>query len=258
MSCASIPYLITNNKILHIILWVIIEILNTKWDIAWPWLTYGNVMGNQWYLVQWYSYIGVYGGSIWVLIMSALFYSYWKKRKKIYLKFLIFLSLPLLFSYINYTKPESNSRKYINALSYIPRYEYNSYDKTKKIVEYIVNSDDTIDLIVTPEMFYDNMNLSDYNQEKFQSLFRIISKKNPYTSLIIGSDLKVDSIRFNGLVIYNNSKSYFKSKKKYVPINEYTPPILTPLFGKSFYKKTPLDNSEIIEKNLKTDRKSVV
>src|SRR5690606_9197211 len=252
MSCASIPYLITNNKILHIILWVIFEILNTKWDIAWPWLTYGNVMGNQWYLVQWYSYIGVYGGSIWVLIMSALFYSYWKKRKKIYLKFLIFLSLPLLFSYINYTKPESNSRKYINALSYIPRYEYNSYDKTKKIVEYIVNSDDTIDLIVTPEMFYYDMNLTDYRREKFQSLFRIISKKNPNANIIIGSDLKIDTIKFNGLVIHNNNTSYYKSKKKYVPVNEYTPPLLRPYFGESFYTKTPFDDTKIIERNLRT------
>lgn len=54
--------------------WIGYEYLNQSWDLKFPWMTIGNgfAMVPQW--VQWYEYTGVYGGTIWVLILNILLF----------------------------------------------------------------------------------------------------------------------------------------------------------------------------------------
>ncbi len=50
-----------------IIFWVSFEYIHLSWDLSWPWLTLGNGWANYPSWIQWYSYTGILGGSIWIL-----------------------------------------------------------------------------------------------------------------------------------------------------------------------------------------------
>lgn len=52
--------------------WISFEWLHHHWDIAWPWFTLGNVFSDRTSWVQWYSYTGVLGGSLWILGVNFL------------------------------------------------------------------------------------------------------------------------------------------------------------------------------------------
>ena len=67
------------------IYWLAFEQLHLHWDITWPWLTLGNgfAAAPQW--VQWYEYTGFLGGSVWVLVVNLLFFS-WLVSKRLKVK----------------------------------------------------------------------------------------------------------------------------------------------------------------------------
>ena len=65
-------------------LWVSYEFLHQSWDLAFPWMTLGNGFANLHQLVQWYSFTGVYGGTIWIwLINIFVFLLVWQRINKI-------------------------------------------------------------------------------------------------------------------------------------------------------------------------------
>ncbi len=82
-----------------ITLWISFEYLHFNWDLSWPWLTLGNVFSNSPEIIQWYEYTGFLGGSLWVLIINLLvfsFISYKQRSTLIYL--LLCLIIPIVFS----------------------------------------------------------------------------------------------------------------------------------------------------------------
>ena len=103
-------------------LWIGFEYLHYHWDISWPWLTLGNVFSVWPSWVQWYEYTGVFGGSLWVLIMNLLIFqliesscSIKKEKRKLITIALTFL-LPLITSF----------------------YIYNSYQEVEDPIEVVV------------------------------------------------------------------------------------------------------------------------
>ena len=52
--------------------WIAYEYLHQTWDLAFPWMNLGNGFAQSHYLVQWYEYTGVYGGTYWVLMSNIL------------------------------------------------------------------------------------------------------------------------------------------------------------------------------------------
>lgn len=52
--------------------WIAFEKFHLEWDLTWPWLTLGNVFSEFYPFVQWYEYTGVFGGSLWVLVVNIL------------------------------------------------------------------------------------------------------------------------------------------------------------------------------------------
>ena len=56
--------------------WIAFEYLHHQWELAWPWLTLGNSLADQIAMIQWYSWTGVFGGSLWIFLMNILFYRY--------------------------------------------------------------------------------------------------------------------------------------------------------------------------------------
>lgn len=58
--------------------WIGYEYLHQTWDLAFPWMNLGNGFAQAHYLVQWYEYTGVYGGTLWVLISNILLFETYK------------------------------------------------------------------------------------------------------------------------------------------------------------------------------------
>jgi apolipoprotein N-acyltransferase len=93
--------------------WIGFEYLHHRWELSWPWLSFGNFFSIRTSWIQWYEYTGILGGSIWVLIVNyfgfKLFQSY-VKTKELDRKSLSFFGVALLFPitlslliYSNYT-----------------------------------------------------------------------------------------------------------------------------------------------------------
>lgn len=70
--------------VLFVTLWIAFEALYMYNDISFPWLTLGNAIDPK--MAQWYSYTGVFGGSLVILIANILalksFVLYSKKKQK--------------------------------------------------------------------------------------------------------------------------------------------------------------------------------
>jgi apolipoprotein N-acyltransferase len=88
-------------------LWMSFEYLHLRWDLAWPWLTLGNVFANRIWMIQWYEYTGVFGGTVWILASNFALFSWiqsfynadtssGKGRKVLFLMLIVLL--PLLVS----------------------------------------------------------------------------------------------------------------------------------------------------------------
>jgi apolipoprotein N-acyltransferase len=54
--------------------WITFEYLHHNWDGSWPWLSLGSGFAgyNKW--VQWYEYTGIFGGTLWILLVNVLFF----------------------------------------------------------------------------------------------------------------------------------------------------------------------------------------
>lgn len=90
---------------IFISIWITFEFLHHDWDLTWTWLTLGNGLASYPSIIQWYEYTGIFGGSLWILIVNILFYKiildYKSKIRnyKLIIGVVLLLALPILFSF---------------------------------------------------------------------------------------------------------------------------------------------------------------
>ena len=81
------------------------------WDLSWPWLTIGHAFGNWPKLIQWFSYSGVLGGSLWLLIINMyvfLIVKSWREKEEQFVRFkksvqlALVILIPSIISLIEY------------------------------------------------------------------------------------------------------------------------------------------------------------
>lgn len=95
-----------------LIYWISFEYLHYNWDASWTWMTLGNTFSIQPAWIQWYSYTGVLGGTLWVLIVNLLlFRAYqnylfkgekWSVQTPFFILASVALVVPLTISIITY------------------------------------------------------------------------------------------------------------------------------------------------------------
>ncbi|NBY25539.1 MAG: apolipoprotein N-acyltransferase [Chitinophagaceae bacterium] len=96
--------------------WMSFEYLHLQdWGLSWPWLTIGNGLATHPEWIQWYTFTGVAGGTLWILLVNILLYHHWlsnqqiigrKKYHWLILAFFIALSPILISSYWSTRKIE--------------------------------------------------------------------------------------------------------------------------------------------------------
>ena len=95
-----------------ILFWVAFEYLHFHWEVSWPWLNLGNTFARVPWLVQWYNFSGILGGTIWILIINLFVFKLLKNKylkgqaiksqQALLLVLILFLAVPTGISLVQY------------------------------------------------------------------------------------------------------------------------------------------------------------
>jgi apolipoprotein N-acyltransferase len=188
-----------------IVFWISFESFHYHWDIEWPWLTLGNGFANNVKMIQWYQFTGVFGGTLWILVMNILiFYIIQNIIQKSTVRFvynffwaLVFLIIPLWYSYHAYNSyvEEYNPQNIVIVQPNIDPYS-ESYDmsaeeqKLKKFIQLAESkANDSTDFIIGPETVFENpgyWNEALLNSNKFVQNFCVMLQKYNDARLVFG------------------------------------------------------------------------
>lgn len=109
---------------LLIIFWIAFEFFHLDWDLSFPWLNIGNAFAKYPSIIQWYEYTGIFGGSLWILLLNIGFYKIYRlitkpapTKKIIICSFwIVFLfASPIVFSITRY----NNYKEIINPVDVV-------------------------------------------------------------------------------------------------------------------------------------------
>ncbi len=152
--------------------WLTFEYLHMRWDLTWPWLTLGNSFANAPYLIQWYEYTGVLGGSLWVLAVNLILFQLFVKerirKEKIswpaWLRLALVVFIPVVLSlYLYYTYENKGEEKEIVIIqpNYEPHYEDDTTPKDIKLDHYLALAKETLsentDYLLLPETVFNGV-----------------------------------------------------------------------------------------------------
>ncbi|MFT4802098.1 MAG: apolipoprotein N-acyltransferase [Flavobacteriaceae bacterium] len=229
--------------------WISFEMFHANWDFSWPWLTFGNALGNLHFLVQWYSVLGVYGGSLWLILLGYFLYKIIldnNSRKTIF-QFFSLLLIPSIISLLMYSFEFSEKEEPLKIITYITLDDKESnYEKIKKLFLKIKNKPE-LDFLISPEIFLSKTNLSNLKEKEESIYLKKIIRTFPSTNILWGVELINKKQQLFNTIMYSKNGSYsFRTKKKYVPFREYVPSILRDLIGANFYTKNIIDNHNYI------------
>lgn len=98
------------------VLWMSFEYAHFFWELSWPWLNLGHILGNNPKLIQWYEFSGVTGGTFWILVINIFVYMIvrnrlinkeaWNIQTPIFLFIGLGLVIPIVSSLIIYSNYE--------------------------------------------------------------------------------------------------------------------------------------------------------
>ncbi len=102
-----------------IFFWIAYEHFYTNAEISFPWLTLGNGFAKDIFLIQWYEFTGVLGGSLWTLAVNILLLlttiAFVNRNKKKAYKLLAWsvgaIALPIMASILIYNSVEENGNR---------------------------------------------------------------------------------------------------------------------------------------------------
>lgn len=239
--------------------WIGYEYLHQTWDLAFPWMNLGNGFAQSHYLIQWYEYTGVYGGTYWVLMSNMLVFETYlafranesKKRKYTLAgRSAAHALIPVIVSlmiYFNYTE-KSNPANIVVVQPNIDPYEKFGALRTSEQINRMIHLSDSLGQSNTEYFIWPETAISQDTEEKtirtepnFIAIQEFLSKyKNGNVlsgieSFTLYDSQKTETARydefrrvyfdvFNAAVLIENSqKVQFYHKSKLVPGVEQTP-----------------------------------
>lgn len=104
-----------------VVYWISFEMLHLNWEISWPWLNLGNAFGRFPSWVQWYEYTGIFGGTLWILLVNVVLFKIvskskstgeaWNKYKWSFFKIAALILAPILVSLFMYFNQEDKGKQ---------------------------------------------------------------------------------------------------------------------------------------------------
>ena len=187
-------------------LWLAFEKFHLNWDFSWPWLNLGNVFSESIYWIQWYEYTGVFGGTLWVLLVNLIGLRYYrqyfngipiKSVLKAYIPQLLWIAIPIVISmviFLNISESEKTTKVIVlqpNLDPYIEKYQFTN-PQLLRLTNELTNEklDDTVDFLLTPEGYFDEgygLNLSNYGLSPFYQDIKRFTVQYPTLSFVTGA-----------------------------------------------------------------------
>ncbi len=239
--------------------WIGYEYLHQSWDLAFPWMNLGNGFATSHYLVQWYEFTGVYGGTLWVLLSNILIFETYRiyhtnaaRRRKIILAgqtitFMVFPVIISLIIYFNYTERSNPANVVVVQPNIDPYAKFNNLSSAEQTARLIHLSDSlgqvNTEFFIWPETAISN-STEEQNIRMDPDYMRIMDFLSKYKngSLLSGIEsysvydtTETASARYDGrtgkyfdvfnaaVLIENSAKVQFYHKSKLVPGVEQTP-----------------------------------
>ena len=147
--------------------WIVFEKFNLNWEFSWPSLLLGNSFSDSHKLIQWYEYTGIFGGTLWVLLVNIIFFKTYKSYKinkrfkiKSISQGLISIAIPIiisLFIYKNYEETKNNMNVSIiqpNIDPYNEKYGRSNLEILDDFFKMIDNNNINNSLIIAPETYF--------------------------------------------------------------------------------------------------------
>ncbi|TXC81776.1 apolipoprotein N-acyltransferase [Luteibaculum oceani] len=150
-----------------IFIWLGYEYFHQNWELTWPWLLLGNVFSIRINWIQWYEFVGVQGGTLWVLWVNIAVYSLLIKLpknalSKIYAQrgfwhVVLVITLPIIWSQVikHNTEIKGEKKKVLaiqpNIDPYTEKYNYGGYQSHLDGFIQEIKKHPEMDLALLPE-----------------------------------------------------------------------------------------------------------
>ncbi len=186
-----------------IVYWLSFEYLHLRWDLTWPWLTLGNSFAQIPATVQWYEFTGVFGGSLWILLMNVLLFRAYEEKQlnlrrpgKQLAGIAVLALAPILLSLIQYFSYKERGDLEADVLviqpNFEPHYEKFSLPEEYQLGEFLELThsrvDSAVDYVVFPESSFGFMETTRINEHPAIVRLRQSFAGLPGLTLVTGLD----------------------------------------------------------------------
>ena len=185
-----------------IVYWLCFEFLHLNWEISWVWLNLGNAFAKFPSGIQWYSFTGTFGGSLWILYVNYLIFKLIKKYRTTRTKprgidlaeTAAVIVLPILVSlamYFNYEQKGEAVEVVVGQPNYEPHYAKfapaTAEARDREIVDLIrVSVTPETEYFIYPETVFANVDEDAPDGNKVIQKLRPILDKNPQLKIMAG------------------------------------------------------------------------
>lgn len=221
-------------------IWICVEVLHQDWQISFPWLDLGNALATHVEWIQWYSFTGHMGGSLWIWILNLMLLraleiftsSENKKRFYVFLfsRLFIWFIIPVIVSTLMYQSYQDKGEK-VNVLvvqpnidSYTEKFELSEFEQLKKfkeLAEPLLN--DSIDYLVGPETMLVNAIDEDKKKKAYSiNYLSRIQRQFPNLNIVVGAVSYKTFSEKNKTVIsrpFSNSDRWYELYNSSLQIN---------------------------------------
>lgn len=178
--------------------WISFEMLHHHWELAWPWLSLGNSLADQIGMIQWYSWTGMFGGTLWILVMNLLFYrlqTSGEASAKGLVRIALMFGVPVLFSmilFLGYREKGDPVDVVVVQPNFEPHYEKFFLPTDVQIDRFIELSESSVDsltdYLVFPETSFTIRDVSRMSQFRPFIRLREMLRNYPGLTLVTGFD----------------------------------------------------------------------
>ncbi len=176
--------------------WIAAEYFYNIWQLSFPWLCIGNGFAREPWLVQWYEYTGVYGGTLWMLLCNiAVYECIVAARPRRFVPPVLLVALPAAVSAVMYFTYEPDGRTVSvsvvqpNIDAWNEKFDTPQSEQTQNLLSLASQAPSGVQFIVMPETALDeNITEDDVNASASVRLFRrLLARKYPGAAIITGA-----------------------------------------------------------------------
>jgi apolipoprotein N-acyltransferase len=188
--------------------WLVFEYFHYRWEGTWTWLTLGNAFANVPWLVQWYEYTGVGGGTLWILWVNKSIFQWlvayqetekMQRRRRIFnLVFFLLVAPALLSFYTGLNQVHITTRLTSRVMVVQPNIDpykdkFDGLSPYEQVVRMLniaeQHMDSAVQLVMFPETaLVGNLDERFLEQEETITLLRQFMAKHPNVSIVTGAD----------------------------------------------------------------------